>query len=108
MVYVCHDDGEEVGVVDPSAKKIVTAIKIPADPEFVVYDPISDKVFQNINSQPLTLAIYPGPNSVAPTWSTVPAEGPHGLAINPQTHRLSSAGKNSKLVVLDFSSGTLL
>jgi DNA-binding beta-propeller fold protein YncE len=108
LVYVCHDDGEDLWVVDPSTKKIVTAIKIPADPEFVVYDPISDKVFQNVKSQPVTLVIDPGPNSVAATWSTIPAQGPHGLAFNPKTHRLFSAGKNGKLVVLDSVSGKSL
>ena len=42
------------------------------------------------------------------TWSTVPAEGPHGLAVDPETHRLFSAGKNGKLVVLDSVSGKSL
>jgi DNA-binding beta-propeller fold protein YncE len=108
MVYVCHDDGEDVWVIDPSAQKIVTAVKIPTQPEFVVYDPVTDKVFQNIKSQPVTIVIDPGPNSVAATWSTVPAEGPHGLAVDPETHRLFSAGKNGKLVVLDSVSGKSL
>ena len=108
LVYVCHDDGQDVWVIDPTTKKIVTAIKIPADPEFVVYDPVTDKVFQNIKSQPVTLVIDPGPNSVAATWSTIPAQGPHGLAVNPKTHRLFSAGKNGKLVVLDSVSGESL
>jgi DNA-binding beta-propeller fold protein YncE len=72
LVYVCHDDGQDVWIIDPTTKKIVTAIKIPADPEFVVYDPVTDKVFQNIKSQPVTLVIDPGPNSVAATWSTIP------------------------------------
>jgi DNA-binding beta-propeller fold protein YncE len=108
MVYVCHDDGEDVWVVDPSAQKIVTAVKIPTQPEFVVYDPVTDKVFQNIKSQPVTIVIDPGLNSVAATWSTVPAEGPHGLAVDPETHRLFSAGKNGKLVVLDSVSGKSL
>ena len=108
MVYVCHDDGEDVWVVDPSTQKIVTAVKIPTQPEFVVYDPVTDKMFQNIKSQPVTLVIDPGPNSVAATWSTVPAQGPHGLAVNPKTHRLFSAGKNGKLVVLDSVSGKSL
>jgi len=108
LVYVCHDDGEDVWVVDPSTQKIVTSVKIPTQPEFVVYDPVTDKVFQNIKSQPVTLVIDPGPNSVAAIWSTVPAEGPHGLAVNPETHRLFSAGKNGKLVVLDSVSGKSL
>lgn len=101
LVYVCHDDGEDVWVVDPGAQKIVTAIKIPTNPEFVVYDPITDKVFQNIKSQPVMIVIDLGPNSVAAIWSTIPAESPHGLAVNPESHRLFSAGKNGKLVVLD-------
>ena len=108
LVYVCHEDGEDVWVVDPSAQKIVTTIKIPTDPEFVVYDPATDRVFQNIKSQPVTIVIAPGPNSVAATWPTLPAEGPHGLAVNPETHRLFSAGKNGKLVVLDTVSGKSL
>ncbi|MEY2603652.1 MAG: hypothetical protein QOH31_1433 [Verrucomicrobiota bacterium] len=108
LVYVCHDDGEDVWVVDPSTRKIVTAVKIPTQPEFVVYDPVTDKVFQNIKSQPVTLVIDPGPNLVAATWSTIPAQGPHGLAVNPKTHRLFSAGKNGKLVVLDSVSGKSL
>ncbi|HEY4783764.1 MAG TPA: hypothetical protein VIH54_18235, partial [Chthoniobacterales bacterium] len=108
MVYVCHDDGEDVWVVDPSRQKIVTSVKIPTQPEFVVYDPVTDKVFQNIKSQPVTMVIDPGPNSVAAIWSTVPAEGPHGLAVDPETHRLFSAGKNGKLVVLDSVSGKSL
>ena len=64
-VDVCHDDGEDVWVIDPNAQKLVTAIKIPTDPEFVVYDPVTDTVFHNIKSQPVTLVIDPGPNSVA-------------------------------------------
>jgi DNA-binding beta-propeller fold protein YncE len=108
MVYVCHDDGEDVWVVDPSTQRIVTAVKVPTQPEFIVYDPVTDKVFQNIKSQPVTMVIDPGPNSVAATWSTVPAEGPHGLAVDPETHRLFSAGKNGKLVVLDSVSGKSL
>jgi DNA-binding beta-propeller fold protein YncE len=108
LVYVCHDDGEDLWVVDPSTQKIVTAVKIPTQPEFVVYDPVTDKVFQNIKSQPVTIVIDPGLNSVAATWSTVPAEGPHGLAVDPETHRLFSAGKNGKLVVLDSVSGKSL
>jgi DNA-binding beta-propeller fold protein YncE len=108
MVYFCHDDGADVWVVDPGTQKIVTAVKIPTQPEFAVYDPVTDKVFQNIKSQPVTIVIDPGLNSVAATWSTVPAEGPHGLAVDPETHRLFSAGKNGKLVVLDSVSGKSL
>src|SRR5260221_4503583 len=108
FVNVCYGEGDDFWSINPLNNKYVTAIKIPADPEFVVYDPNSNKVFQNVKSQPVTLVIDPGPNSVAATWSTIPAQGPHGLAFNPKTHRLFSAGKNGKLVVLDSVSGKSL
>src|SRR5260221_6031597 len=54
------------------------------------------------------MVICPGTNSVAAPWSTIRAQGPHGLAFNPKTHRLFSAGKNGKLVVLDSVSGKSL
>src|SRR5258708_20148478 len=77
MVYVCHDDGEDVWVVDPSAQKIVKAVKIPTQPEFIVYDLVTDKVFQNIKPQPVLFFIDPRPNSFAATWSTDPAQTSH-------------------------------
>jgi DNA-binding beta-propeller fold protein YncE len=108
LVYVDHDNGEDVWVVDPSARRIVVAIKVPKNPEFILYDPISDRVYQNIKSQPMMLVIDPAVNSVSQTWSTEPAENLHGLAINPETHRLFSAGGNGKLSVLDSASGNAL
>ncbi|HEX4200803.1 MAG TPA: YncE family protein, partial [Chthoniobacterales bacterium] len=108
LVYVDHGDGEDVWVVDPGARRIVATIKVPKAPEFILYDPASDRIYQNIKSKPVTLAIGPAVNSVIETWSTEPAESPHGLAINPETHRLFSAGGNGKLSVLDSVSGNVV
>ena len=108
LVYVDHGDGEDVWAVDPDARRIVATIKVPKAPEFILYDPTSDRIYQNIKSKPVTLAIDPAVNSVVETWSTEPAESPHGLAINPETRRLFSAGGNGKLSVLDSASGNVL
>ena len=108
MVYVDHDDGEDLWVVDPSVQKIVATIKIPTAPEYILYDPAFDGIFQNIKSQPVTLVIDATANSVSATWSTLPAEKPHGLAIDPKTRRLFSAGGNGKLVVMDCTTGVCL
>jgi DNA-binding beta-propeller fold protein YncE len=108
FVYVDQGDGENVWVVDPSARRIVATIRVPRAPEFILYDPASDRIYQNIKSKPVTLAIDPSANSVIETWSTEPAESPHGLAINPETHRLFSAGGNGKLSVLDSADGNVL
>jgi DNA-binding beta-propeller fold protein YncE len=95
-------------VVDPGARRIVATIKVPKAPEFILYDPASDRIYQNIKSQPVTLAIDPATNSIIKTWSTEPAESLHGLAVNPTIHRLFSAGGNGKLSVLDSGSGNVL
>lgn len=108
LVYVDRDDGEDLWVVDPSARRIVATIKVPKAPEFILYDPVSDRIYQNIKSTPVTLAIDPATNSVVETWSTEPAESLHGLAIDPETHRLFAAGGNGKLSVLDSASGNVV
>jgi DNA-binding beta-propeller fold protein YncE len=107
-VYVDHDDGEDLWVIDPAAQKIVAKITIPTAPESIVSDPLFDELFQNIKSKPVMLVIDPGSNSIAQTFSTLPAEKPHGLAIDPKTRRLFCAGGNGKLVVMDCTSGVCL
>jgi len=107
-VYVDHDDGEDLWVIDPAAQKIVATITIPTAPEYILYDPVFDALFQNIKSTPVTLLIDPTSNTIARTWSTLPAEKPHGLAIDPKTRRLFSAGGNGKLVVMDCATGVCL
>lgn len=108
LVYVDHDNGEDIWVVDPINRRIVTVIKIPKDPEFILYDPVSDRVYQNIKSKPVLLVIDPTANSVSETWSTEPAEKAHGLAIDAVTHQLFSAGGNGKLSLLDSGTGKVL
>lgn len=108
LVYVDRDDGNDVWVVDPTAKKIVETVSIPTGPEYVVYDPASDRIYQNIKSTPLMVVIDPSTNKPIGTWSTEPAQKPHGLAIDSETKRLFVAGANGKLAVLDVASGKVL
>jgi DNA-binding beta-propeller fold protein YncE len=108
LVYVCQDDGEYLWAIDPKAKKLVASIKIPEAPEYVLYDSVTDRIYQNIKSRPVTLAIDPSSNKVLATWSTKPAESPHGLAIDSARGRLFCAGGNGKLSVLDAVSGNVL
>ena len=108
MVYAGHDDAEDLWVIDPSAQKIVATIKIPIAPESVLGDPASGQIFQNIKSTPLIVVIDSSSNSIALKWPTLPAEKPHGLAIDPRTRRLFCAGGNGKLAVMDCTTGAVL
>jgi hypothetical protein len=38
LLYVTHDEGAEVWVIDPSAAKVVGSIAVPGVPEYMVYD----------------------------------------------------------------------
>src|SRR5438128_1297333 len=80
-------------------------ILIPEGPEYVIYDPASDRIFQNIKSNDSLLVIDPASNTIQQRWKTAPARKPHGLAIDSDTKRLFCAGQNGKLAVIDATSG---
>ena len=107
-VYVCHDDGKEVWVIDPAAGKIVASVAIGEAPEVLVYDAGAGRIYQNIKTTAMVSVIDPATNKVEHDWSVQPATGPHGLAFDPATHRLFVAGANGKLAVLDSASGKLI
>jgi DNA-binding beta-propeller fold protein YncE len=107
-VYVDHDHGTNVWVIDTKQQKIVAAVPIPETPECIVYDPASDRIFQNVVSDNSLHVIDPVSNTVKARWPLAPAAKPHGLAIDSKTHRLFSAGNNGKLVVLDATNGKLI
>ena len=107
-LYVGHDDGPEVWVIDTKTEKIVASIAIPEGPEYVLYDPVTDQVFQNIKSNDSLLVIDPASNTIKQRWATAPAQHPHGLALDSSTHRLFCAGVNGKLAVMDALTGRVL
>jgi len=104
-IYVDFDHGTNIWVIDPKAQRIVASIPIPETPEVIVYDPASDRIFQNVVSDVSLKVIDPSDNVVKATWPLAPAARPHGLAIDPKTQRLFSAGNNGKLIVLDATNG---
>lgn len=104
-LYVGHDDEKDLWVLDTHSNHKVADIPIPAGPEVILYDSASDRFFQNIKTNDTVLVIDPKTNTVSGTWSTAPAKAPHGLAYNPETHHLFSAGTNGKLVVIDATNG---
>ena len=106
--YVGHDNGTELWAVDTKAEKIAASITIPTGPEYVIYDPTSDRVFQNIKSNDSLLVVDPASNTIKETWNTAPAKKPHGLALDAKTKRLFCAGQNGKLAVMDAHNGKVI
>jgi DNA-binding beta-propeller fold protein YncE len=108
LLYVGHDDNTNLWVIDTQKDKIVADILIPEGPEYVIYDPTSDRIFQNIKSNDSLLAVDPASNTIQQRWKTAPAKKPHGLAIDSETKRLFCAGQNGKLAVIDATSGKVI
>lgn len=107
-IYVTNDHGTHLWAIDPNTQKIVGDVEFIGDPECMVYDPAADRIYLNSKSTDEIFSIDPNINKVVATWSVKPATGPHGLAFDPKTNRLFSAGLNGKLAVVDARTGKLI
>jgi DNA-binding beta-propeller fold protein YncE len=104
-VYADHDDGTEVWVVDPRQHKVVATVRLSGVPEFIEYNEANDKLYQNIKTTNTLAVIDPKTNKIEASWSTTPAQNPHGLAIDSKRQRVFSAGSNGTLVATDMKNG---
>jgi DNA-binding beta-propeller fold protein YncE len=108
-IYADEDNGSHIWVIDAKSDKLVATIALPAAPEYIDYDPVSDRVYQNIKPAPSSvLAIDPAANAIVATWPVAPAENVHGLAIDGASGRVFSVGANGELAVVDIKTGTVL
>jgi DNA-binding beta-propeller fold protein YncE len=107
-VYIDEGGGTHIFTVNAKTNKPGPVVTIPEDPEFINYDPVTDKIYQNIVSTNSVVVVDPATNSVTATWSTLPATAPHGQAIDSQTGRVFAVGTNGILVALDIKTGTLV
>ena len=108
LVYADHDDGPDVWVIDAKTEKIVSTITIPEAPEYVEYNPTTDRIYQNIKSNSTIQVINPATNAIETHWDTLPAKNPHGLAIDFATNHLFTSGANGKLAEIDIATGKVI
>jgi DNA-binding beta-propeller fold protein YncE len=109
MLYADEDHGTHVYVINAKSDKLVATIPIAASPEYVVYDPASDRIYQNLKPAPSSVAVIdPSSNSVSASWPLAPAANVHGLAVDSDSGRLFSVGANGVLAVIDIKTGAVL
>jgi uncharacterized lipoprotein YbaY len=105
-LFAAHTDGTEVWVVQGKTDKLLQfPVTIAKGPAYLEYDPVTDKIYQNVTSTNSIQVIDPGTNNVVATWPLAPVTDPHGLAVDGKGKRLFSAGSNGKLVILDLTTG---
>jgi DNA-binding beta-propeller fold protein YncE len=93
-------------VIDAKTDKVIQTIPLPGKPEAAVSDG-KGKVFVNIEDKSEVCMINVKTWKVEQTWSIAPGEGPSGLAIDNENHRLFSA-TDKLMVVLDSETGKVI
>lgn len=106
-VYVDHDDGNEIWVINASTDKVTGRISIAGAPEVLVYNKKSDRLFQNIKPANEIQVINPATNAIEATWPTSPVTSPHGLAVDSKAQHLFVAG-DGKVDLINMADGKVL
>jgi DNA-binding beta-propeller fold protein YncE len=101
-------DSYTASIVDVARKERIAEIKVPGRTRWAIYDPALDTFFINIASPAQIVAIDArDPTKISKEFQ-VPAEGPHGLELDPVTGRLFCACDAGVLFAVDAASGRVL
>ena len=92
--------------IDAKTDKVIQTIALAGKPEAAVSDG-KGKVFVNIEDKSEVCMINVKTWKVEQTWSISPGEGPSGLALDNENHRLFSA-TDKLMVVLDAETGKII
>jgi DNA-binding beta-propeller fold protein YncE len=103
LIYVANGDAKLATLIDPTARSVVGTIALEGEPEFAVYDPQDDVVYQNLKDTHSIAAVSLRTRTVVNRWTLDSCEIPTGLALDVQRRRLFIAcGRNAKLVIFDM------
>src|SRR6185312_9158906 len=102
-LYVGHDDGSELWVIDVKSAKLTGSIAIPGVPE--IADADGKHLYQNIKDKNEVAVIDLGTGKVTATWATPSTDSPHGLALDAKAGRLYISGHSANVSVLSVADG---
>lgn len=105
QLYVGHDDGKELWVIDAHHQRIIDKIAIPGVPELMVIDARTHRLYLNIKTLDEVIAIDTTTNQIIHHWLTPKTHSPHGLAMDLRSQRLFVAGRSSTVSVFSLPSG---
>jgi DNA-binding beta-propeller fold protein YncE len=94
-------------VFEAKTGKPITTITLPGTPEFAVVDLKAGRIYNNIDSKNLIVAIDIKTHEVVAQWPTAPGEGCSGMAIDLANHRLF-AGCDDVMIMMDSISGKVV
>jgi YVTN family beta-propeller protein len=103
-VFVVNGDPGTLTVIDPKADRSIATIETGGKLEYAVADG-HGKLYVNGAQKKEIVRIDTHTDKVDARWPIPNRESPHGLAVDPTTHRLFSSCVNSPLVVVNSDTG---
>lgn len=106
-VFVINGDTGTITVIDPKTNAAVTTIQAGGKLEYAVSGG-NGSLYVNGAGKQEVLRINTHTNQVDARWPVPECTSPHGLAIDPTTHRLFVSCLNKLLFVVDADNGTVV
>lgn len=107
-LYVSHDDGTELWVIDARKDAIVGHIDIPGVPEIMAMDAPAKRLYLNIKDKNEVAVVDLQKDAVVATWPAPGTDSPHGLALDAKGGKLYVAGHSARVSVFSVPDGKSL
>lgn len=106
-VFTCNGKSNNSSVIDPATDKIVATIPVDGKPEGLVSDG-KGHLYMNYEEESKVCRINSSEYKVENVWPLAPGDGPTGIALDIETHRLVSVCANKIMVILDSDNGKII
>jgi YVTN family beta-propeller protein len=106
-VWAFNGRSKDVSVVDTATMAVVGTVPLPGKPEFPQVDG-KGFVYDNIEDKNQIVKIDAKAMKVVATWTLTDCDGPSGLAIDAEHHKLFAVCDGKKAAVVDTESGKQL
>ena len=106
-VFVVDGDPGKLTVIDPKSDSAVATIDAGGKLETAVADD-NGKLYVNGEEKREIIRVDTATNQVDGHWPIPNCTSPHGLALDPEAHRLFSSCTNNVLVIVDTDTGTTI
>ncbi len=108
LVYAANHDGKTATLIDAATQKVIANLALGGEPEYPQADPASGIVYQNLEDTSELVVVDPVKQAVTQRYKLAPCEGPTGLALDAVNHRLFSACRSKRLMVLNSDTGEIV
>jgi len=107
-VYVFNHTGNSVTIINAKTGTVSATIPLGGTPEFAAVDETAGRIYCNIEDKSEVAVIDAEKHEVIAHWPLAPGEGPSGIALDAEHHRLFSGCHNKMMTMLDTETGKLI